>query len=951
MIRIYTDKYELDVLDTDISIFKEILDRESIANRSSSWTREISLPNTDNNNEFFETVYKLDIVTNRFTKGKRVKCTITDGTNILLEGSLQLINSKTVNQHTTYQVIFTGQLIDLMKGLDEFYLNMLDLSEYDHVRNWNNIRDSWDFKIQKNGQTVVAKEGYVYPDIIYGENGMDGDKYFYDYYPATNVKTLVDKIFELTGVKYKSKFFESDYFKSIYMPFSNDKLNEDEDVISNRTSIRSFNPNFQPVADSNGWNALTTRQKQNTPQHSVYFNRDLQLPYNLNVWNYSFFNDKVGIIQQDVQLKDNNDQIIADTFTCQAQGEYNINISIPIVPKITTEGISNVQAQYLGGNLDFRWIVYLKRNNGQSEILERNMQPTTYNVDGIMHFTLSDSHVRTDADFPWYDMDTRLDINYNGTKFLDVGDRIFIEIYFRHPVTQWAVYSGGNSVSSNHMRVELVSRRNIGDMFAKFEVKPSSNQGYGNEHISLANTLPDVTAKDFLMSIIQTFNLIVDVDPSSTIEDPVFIIETFDEYHKNGRIITDWELAEDSEFKQIYNDDIREYYLSYTEDVDYLNEHFMENNNQRIYGDFKLYTTDEMSDKVDKLDLIFAPTINSNIRSKNKIVPYLCKFKDEKFVANKTKPRLLFYNGVKYCNQYKVFLKPNLVISTENVYPYVGMWDDPYNPKYTLEFNNSSKLYYDTNGVPQFNLNNQFHQNLKGRVSEEYRIVEGEFYLTPNQFAEHKFSDKILIDNQLYRVLLIDNYTYDVEESLTKVILEKIVDENYPPIQIEGSSCPTDLKLVRTTKGIRFESKNGVINEDCCIERGGVWNSNTKTCSIPWGRVEESIKPADVVAPVGPPKPVPGVISPIIKLPYIKLPADNEGNSSTGGIIDGGFNESISKYKINSVYITDGTYNDAMNTGSVIPDVLLIDGNESITVYSTGIEERLLPLDAMRPNS
>lgn len=951
MIRIYTDKYELDILDSDVSIFKEILDRESIANRSSSWTREISLPNTDNNNEFFETVYKLDIITNRFTKGKRVKCVITDGANILLEGSLQLINTKTVNQHTTYQVIFTGLLIDLMKGLDEYYLNMLDLSEYDHVRNWNNIRDSWDFKIRKYGQTITAREGYVYPDIMYGENGMDGDKYFWDYYPATNVKTVVDKIFDLTGVKYRSKFFTSDYFKSIYVPFSNDRLNEDEEVINNRTSNRSYDPNNQSISDANGWNSLTTKQKPNTPQHGAYNNRDLQLPYNLNVYNYTFFNDKSGLIQQDVQLKDNQDQILQDTFICQAQGEYNINISIPIVPKITYEGISNVSVQYQGGQLDFRWIVYLKRNNGQVEILERNMQPSTFNVDGIHHFDLSDDFIRTDADFPWYDMNTRLDINCNKTKFLDVGDKIYVEIYYKHPVTSWEVYDGGSSVTQNHMRVELVSRRNVGDMFAKFEVKPSSSQGYGNEHISLSNTLPDITAKDFLMSIIQTFNLIIDIDPSSTIEDPVFIIETFDEYYKNGRIITDWKLAEDSEFKQIYNDDIREYYLSYDEDDDYLNEHFTENN-KNIYGDFKLYTTDEMSEKVDKLDLIFAPTINSNIRSKNKIVPYLCQFKDDKFVANKTKPRLLFYNGTKSSNYYRVFIKPNFVISEEYVYPYVGMWDDPYNPKHTLEFGNSSKLYYETNAVPQFNLSNQFHQNLKGRVSEEYRIVEGEFYLTPNQFAEHKFSDKILIDNQLYRVLLIDNYTYDIEETLTKVVLEKIVDENYPPIQIESSSCPTDLKLVRTIKGIRFESQNGVIGEDCCIERGGVWNSNTKTCSIPWGK--DSV-PITVVGPIGGTKPIPGTVEGTIKVPITKpigngVGIDDEG-SSTGGIIDGGLNESISKYKINTEYITDGTFNDTMNTGSVIPDILLIDGNESITIYETGETKPLKPISEMRPNN
>lgn len=520
MIKVHTDKYELDILDTDVSIFKEIIDRDTIANRSSSWTREITLPNTDNNNDFFETIYKLDTVTRRFIKGHRVKCIITDGANTLLEGFLQLINTKTIDDHTTYQVIFAGQLIDLMKGLDQFNLNMLDLSEYNHIRNWQNIRNSWYFNIRKNNQTIISKEGYVYPDIMYGENGLDGDKFFFDYYPATNMKTIIDKIFDLTNAKYKSNFFNSDYFKSIYVPFSSDKLNETDEVINNRTSIRSYNPNTQAIADSNGWNRLTTIQAPNTPQYEAYHNAQLQIPYNLNVYNYSFFNDKTGIIEQDKQLKDNQNQIIHDTFTCQAQGEYKIDISIPIVPKITIVNVPDLSVQYKSGDLDFRWIVYLKRNNGQVEILQRNMEPTTFNVDGITHFTLSDSFVRTNADFPWYDMDVRLDINCSATKFLDVGDKIYIDVYFRHRNTKWEVKQGGIIVPGNDtfVRAELVSRRNIGPAFAKFEVKPSSNQGYGNETVNLADTLPDVSAKDFLMSVVQDFNLIVDIDDASTAE-------------------------------------------------------------------------------------------------------------------------------------------------------------------------------------------------------------------------------------------------------------------------------------------------------------------------------------------------------------------------------------------------------------------------------------------------
>jgi hypothetical protein len=932
MLRLLVEnKYELDIANVSVGIFKEILDMDNISRRSSSWTREIELPNTPNNNRFFETIYKLDKSTFEFKKGKRLKAVITNGSDTLLDGFMQLINTKVSEGNTVYNIVFAGQLIDLMKSIEDLTLNVLPLDEYNHTRNWPTIRNSWDFNIYKNETLINSREGYVYPDIIYKDNGLDGDKYVFDYMPATNIKTIFDKIFDVAGFAYNSNFLNSAYFKSLYMPFAKDKLNQSDEQIQANKVIRSFNPTTHPQPTDTDYVAMTTAQSPNTPSAGGYWNNQLSSPYGLNWLNLAVLNDKTGVIQPNsnqIQLTDELNQVVNDVYTCQNQGEYKIDINIPMFAKYdlgTFPVNPPLSFQFVDGQLEYRWIVQLVRATGQVEILARNTQPNQSNNPlGLSFFSPSDNVVRNSV--PWYDMDTRLDITCNTNRFLNSGDKVRIQLHFKHTNTNWNVSDSTGAISDDAVKAQLMTRRNIGAEFLKYEITPTNNEGYGDEDIVLQDTLPPISCKDFLMSIIQMFNLVVDEDKNSTPEEPIFKIEPYDDFFITNKIVTDWKLDTNSELKQEYNMGIKSYKLSYVQDDDFYNNHYFNNlKPNKIYGEFELFTGDELAQERKELKLIFAPTINANVKVKDRIVPYLCDIQDTLFVQKQTKPRILFYNGRIECNSYLVRPNPtDNALAQEYSYPYIGMWDNPFDPNETLEFGYSQNTYYGNilNTLPKWTLFNKYHQSLRNKINEDYRIVTGYFYITPKQFAEFEFTDLIQIENQLYRVLLIDNYTYDEEERLTKVVLEKIIQNSFyePNNKINGSSCPTDLRLIRQNGKLVFSSNTGTITEQCCLERGGTWDELTNSCTI--SLAVGPVPNVEPVGPIGPFKPLPGIYTDVITRTKNIVPIEEPY------IIDAGLNVVFPLTKTDNGFIIDGTINNVKNVGTDNSSIIN-DGNDN----------------------
>ena len=69
--------------------------------------------------------------------------------------------------------------------------------------------------------------GYTYPYISYNGDVEDYTIELEEYpnaYPAFFIREYIDKIFLLAGYKVESKFFDTEYFKSLILPFTNGVL-------------------------------------------------------------------------------------------------------------------------------------------------------------------------------------------------------------------------------------------------------------------------------------------------------------------------------------------------------------------------------------------------------------------------------------------------------------------------------------------------------------------------------------------------------------------------------------------------------------------------------------------------------------------------------------------------------------------------------------------------------
>jgi hypothetical protein len=149
----------------------------------------------------------------------------------------------------------------MFQDLGEKNLNELDLSAYDHEWNRDNIVNSWDTSIIKNGTTYVnfnvsgvpSGEGYVYPLIDRGNSVGFGEITYplNTMYPSVYVKQVVDSIFSEAGYRYESAFFNSDRFKRLIIPFAGGEFRMSELDVENRTFDASITSNYAFAQTSN----------------------------------------------------------------------------------------------------------------------------------------------------------------------------------------------------------------------------------------------------------------------------------------------------------------------------------------------------------------------------------------------------------------------------------------------------------------------------------------------------------------------------------------------------------------------------------------------------------------------------------------------------------------------------------------------------------------------------
>jgi hypothetical protein len=291
--------------------------------------------------------------------------------------------------------------------------------------------------------------------------------------------------------------------------------------------------------------------------------------------------------------------------------------------------------------------------------------------------------------------------------------------------------------------------------------------------------MPDITIKEFFLSIVKMFNLYM--VPDKTVDD-LYHFYTRDEFYASGQL-RDWTYKLDrSQAIDITPMGLlsgREYIYTYASDEDYYNSRY-ESNYGKAYGTRRLDIDNDFVPKQQVSELVFSPTPLVNDGATARIIP---KIYDED-ISEGIKPadvnvRILYYGGL---IDGVIAWRHGLTGTYYNDYPYAGHWNNPITPTLDINFGLSFEYYYQSNGATgplTFTNNNLFkayhERQFLEIASKDSKLITAMFLLTPLDIHQLDFRDTILIDQTYYRLNKVLNYN-PFKSGLTKVELFKAGD-------------------------------------------------------------------------------------------------------------------------------------------------------------------------------
>lgn len=228
-----------------LDIFQEIpisvnyseLSITEIDARRSPYSTTFTIPGTEGNNVIFKHFYEVNGTD--FNPLNEVNCVVQYKGNDIFRGKLRLNKVIVFYDYNEYEVYITSELQNLSSVLKETTLPDLDWADYYFDMNYTSVTTSWSANTQNNqgllnGDVLMPMINYGLPiqsgqtapdwffsmdnDVQYGSITYSGNAINPLYFkPSIRIKAVVDKIFSGTGYNYNSEFFETDYFRSIYM--------------------------------------------------------------------------------------------------------------------------------------------------------------------------------------------------------------------------------------------------------------------------------------------------------------------------------------------------------------------------------------------------------------------------------------------------------------------------------------------------------------------------------------------------------------------------------------------------------------------------------------------------------------------------------------------------------------------------------------------------------------
>lgn len=772
---VYVEGKKLDVFEGfKFSFNYSIADIRHPEKRSTSYSKTIQCPGTQNNDEIFGQIYDFNIanahdssspnIDVNFNPNKKATASVQAEGIEIMRGSIQLRKIKRKHSDYVYEVSFLGDLIDIFGELGDKQLNgidddgnlWIDFSDLDHEYTQGNQQASW---------TAPYGSGYVYPLIDYGLNqsytGQGWREYqTTDLRPSVYLKDIIDRVFSFAGFTYTSSFLSSDFFARLIVPFTSEGfLISDEDRL--QYEIVAVPDNLKRVFyPTNPYSLILKRLEFDD------FSPD---PFNL--WNPS-----------------------GDAFYVLNAGLYSIDVAI----KLKLEVIAL-------GSPSFANIAFTMRLNSDVGVLNEAV---------FLH------PLYPELDLETIGATTTLN-NVHSVSITDVfipsNVHVWAELYFYDPD------NNDQDISATILK-DYVAAYQTTECF--FQTKITDNITDG-QMLPMNSFVPEIGMSDLLLSLFNMFNLYVIPNADQTNN---LLIETRDDFYAAGGV-KDWTHKLDHsntiDLEPLAMLTANRYNYTYSEEDDYYNTRHQEKWGH-TYGRASVEIDNDFLNNTKDVEISFGATPLVNDGASNRIIAKIYDANiDDGIAPTDIGIRVLYYGGMIESNPVWV-LNGNAGYLFMYEYPYAGHLTHPLAPAQDINFGVPTELYYKPNGYTgtilytNDNLFNRYHRvGFLEATNKDSKLLTALFQLSALDIHKLDFRDQIIINNSYWRINRVIDYN-PFANDLTKVELIKVISKE--PLKMEtfvagsggtisGGSGKEEKPLLEKaqTRSNVFPAKNGKV--------------------------------------------------------------------------------------------------------------------------------------------
>ena len=239
-VELYIEGVRIDLYDNEgINIKLNSQDINDISKVNAGYTKDFSVPASKVNNTFFKHYYNADII-GGFDARTKKKATIYLDDLFFISGKIRLTSTslKDNNNIVDYRIQFEGEVVNIKDLLADRKLKDLDLSQYNHEYNSDNVGAGLSTQTFKNGSVIYplisSVNRWVYDssnsitntettkNIHYDSASTEQFINYNELKPALRVADIIDEIQSENNLNFVGDFFNRDYYKNLYLWFSND---------------------------------------------------------------------------------------------------------------------------------------------------------------------------------------------------------------------------------------------------------------------------------------------------------------------------------------------------------------------------------------------------------------------------------------------------------------------------------------------------------------------------------------------------------------------------------------------------------------------------------------------------------------------------------------------------------------------------------------------------------